>query len=428
MSYHTQQYLNAGNIIVGNVENNGYAWWHDPSLENPLLPTHYKGFIPLDIIKKGLFGWSALESKKLVATFEVPVVDEDGNPVWDLTGEHVLTQMVEVPVKSFKALGREDWVRDGVPADEEAGADAILSVQGDGYGVHQLQRLFLEDTAQIVGGTDKIGVESAGLLKWGRRGWITISIPKNIHNDASGMEFRPCLTVSTSFDGSLPSSWTRTFGIPVCDNTLDYQLVRAGDTGKFVLKHTKNSVAKIESVTQAIGLLDQQGEEMDKAFTELSKIDVSEGAFAKWLDKVIPVPDVKVAEVTVKSIQGEDMTIQKVSTNSQTIALNKRDKIMQMWDSDPRVTPFKGTKLGILQLWNTFQTHEGTVKGAKALDGNKVQARVEANMMKTLSGDFGKIDKIALDAIDEVIGDELILAGAAPKSAPAKAARTKAAN
>ena len=60
-------------------------------------------------------------------------------------------------------------------------------------------------------------------------------------------------------------------------------------------------------------------------------------------------------------------------------------------------------------------------------DKNKVQARVEANMMKTLSGDFGKIDKIALDAIDEVIGDELVLAGAAPKSAPAKVSRTRAA-
>ena len=426
MSYHSQQYLNSGKIIVGNVQNNGNAWWYNQALENPDLPTHLNGFIPIETVKARLFGWSALESKKLIATFEVPDVDDDGNQILDDEGNAII-RVIEVPVKSFKALGREDWVRNGVPDDEEKEADAILSVQGENYGVHQYQRLFLEETAKIVGGQDKVGIESAGLLKWGRRGWITISVPKSIHNDASGIEFRPCLTVSTSFDGSLPSSWTRTFGIPVCDNTLDYQLVRAGDTGKFVLKHTKNSVAKIGDVTQALGLLSQQAEEMDKAFTELSKIDVSEKAFLKWLDRMIPVPEVTIKTVTVKSIQGEDTEVQKVSTNSQTIALNKRDRLMQMWDGDVRVTPWKNTKLGVLQLWNTYNTHDATIKGVKAQEGNKVAARVEANMLKTLKqgkGSFADEDIKALTAIDEVLAEgDLVLAGAAPK----KTASTKAA-
>jgi hypothetical protein len=187
---------------------------------------------------------------------------------------------------------------------------------------------------------------------------------------------------------------------------LDYQLVRAGDTGKFVLKHTKNSVAKIGDVTQALGLLSQQAEEMDKAFTELSKIDVSEKAFLKWLDRMIPVPEVTIKTVTVKSIQGEDTEVQKVSTNSQTIALNKRDRLMQLWDGDERVTPWKNTKLGVLQLWNTFNTHDATIKGVKAQEGNKVAARVEANMLKTLKqgkGSFADEDIKALTAIDEVL-------------------------
>lgn len=425
MSYHTSQYLNSGNIMVGNTANTGNAWWYNQALENPNRPTHFKDFIPLTTVRDRLFGWSAWESNRLVAYFERPVLDDNGNSFVDDNG-HVVTKVYEVPVRSFKAIGREDWIVNGVPEDEEDGADAILHVQGKDYGVHQLQEVFITHTAQILGGADNMamGVASAGLLKWGRRAWITISVPENLTNDDSGLQFRPNLTVSTSFDSSLATSWTRTFGIPVCDNTLDYQLIKAGEKGKFVLKHTKNSAMRIKNAAEALGLLNQQADEMDHALSELINVEVPEQLFLKWLDVMVPVPEIKETVKEVKSIQGEMVEVKKVSTNGHTMAMNRRDKLVEMWDRDPRVAPWKNTKLGILQLWNTFNQHERTFKASQKFDGNRLAAKVESQQLKTLGGEYLREDAKAITAIDTLL-DELVSVGVTTPAG--KRSRTKAA-
>lgn len=422
MSYHTMQYLNSGNIMIGNVEKTGHSWWYNQALERADRPTHYAGFLPLPVVKDRLFGWTAWESNRLIAYFDQPERDDAGNIVLDSQGNPVM-KTYEVPVKSFKALGREDWVVNGVPADEEDGADAILHVQGKDYGVHQLQETFLNTTAQIVQGADNMGIVSAGLLKWGRRAWITISVPENLTNDASGMQFRPNLTVSTSFDSSLATSWTRTIGVPVCDNTLDYQLAKAGESGKFTLRHTKNSAVRIKDAIEALGLLHQQADEMDRALAELVNTEVPEAVFLKWLDKMVPVPEIKEKKVMV-SIQGEEREITKVSTNGQTMALNRREKLVEMWDFDPRVAPWKNTKLGVLQLWNTYNQHERTFKASKQFDGNRLAAKVESQQLKTLNGEYLKEDMIALNAVDALLADLISVPVVTPAG---KRSRTKAA-
>lgn len=423
MSYHSSLYLNSGNIMVGNTENTGNAWWYNQSLENPALPTHFAKFIPLTTVRDRLFGWSAWESDRLVAYFERPVLDDQGNTTLDSEG-NVVTKVYEVPVRSFKAIGREDWVVNGVPDTEEDGADAILHVQGKDYGVHQLQEVFINKTAEILQGADNmVGVVSAGLLKWGRRGWITISIPEDLINDESGLQFRPNLTVSTSFDSSLPTSFTRTFGIPVCDNTLDYQLAKSGNDGKLVIKHTKNSMQRVHNAAEVLGLLSQQADDMNKALADMVKAEVPEELFIKWLDKMIPVPEITQTIKEVKSIQGEMVQVSKTNTNSHTNAMNRRDKLVEMWDRDPRVAPWKNTKLGILQLWNTYNQHERTFKASKDFDGNRLAAKVEANQLKTLGGDFLKADLEAVNAIDEILADVISIPVTTPQG---KRSRAKA--
>ena len=413
MSYHSMQYLNSGKILVGNVAKTGHAWWYDQKLEDPNNPTHFDNFIPLELVKEKLFGWEALESTHLIATFQVPIKDDDGHYALDDNGNQIFKE-IQVPVTDYKALGRADWVEFGVPEDEESGANAILSVTSDTYSPHQLKKTFIDNTQKIIGDQNQLGVKSAGLLKWGRRGWITVELPEHIINDASGMEFRSMLTVSTSFDQSLPTSYTRTAGIPVCDNTLDWELMKAGDTGKFVIRHTKNSGAKIKDATEALGLLVQDAENYDNWLTAEVNIEVSDSAFKKWLNKMVPIPEAKTKVVKIKSIQGE-VEVEKVSTNGITIAMNKRDKLIDMYTNDPRVTPWMGTKLGIIQLWNTFQQHESTIKGVKAAEGNKVAARVESNMMKMLSGKFLQEDKRAIEELDEILSEEFSTASVAPK-------------
>jgi phage/plasmid-like protein (TIGR03299 family) len=426
MSYHDEHYLNSGQILVGCGKQ---SWWRNQKLEDPNNPTHFDGFIPLSLVQEKLFGWETLESLKLEATFQVVARDYNGQVLLiEEFGNEPFILIKKVNVKSYKALGREDWVLTGVPQGEQDGADAILSIQGETYGVHQLKKVFIQTTADIVGGSDQIGVMSAGLLKWGRRAWITVTIPEVLHSDKANFDYRPCLTVSTSFDGSLPTSWTRTYDFPVCDNTLDYQLMKAGESGKFVLKHTKNSVARIGDAKAALGLLEQQSDEMDKALAELVNVEVTEAHFQKWLNEMIPVADPKVTEKMV-SVQGEMVAAQSVSTRGQTISLNKRDKVIEMWDNDPRVAPWKNTKFGILQLWNTFQTHEASVKGKTALGGNEIQARVEANMMRVIKpsdkNSFVSQDSRAMELLESILDQDFAMAGAALPEAPAPKTRSR---
>lgn len=394
MSYHSMNYLNSGKILVGNTAKTGNAWWYDQRLEDPNNPTHFSGFIPVELVKAKLFGWEALESTKLIAYFKV--------------GD----QEIAVPVDNFKALGREDWVRDGIPEGEENGANAILSVQGKDWNPHQLRKTFIENTAKLLDGREEdLGIRTAGLLKWGRVAWMTVSVPEIMHNDNANFDYIPCLTISTSFDGSLATSWTRTLNAPVCDNTLNWELMAAGDNGKYVLKHTKNSGDRIKDVAQVIGILNEQATMMDDALNRYSAIDVTEKQFQSWLHMMVPVPDVTVKEVQV-SIQGETKTVEKVSTNAMTIALKKQERLMEMWDSDPRVAPWKGTKLGIVQLWNTFNHHEGRTYTGKGFEGNKLAAKVEQIQLKSIrdgKGSFADQDKLALEAIDRVLAESVTI-------------------
>lgn len=438
MSYHNMDYLRSGKIVVGGVAGltgidgqplaGGWrppSWWFDGMLEDPKNPTHFPDFVPMALVKDKLFGWDALESTKLFATFEVPRRDEDDNIILDDDGNAVVDEIV-IPATQFKAIGRSDWVKAGIPEDEQDGAEAILSIQANSWGVHQLRQTFIENLATMLGGENKIGITSAMELKWGRVAAMEISINEEMHNDFAGFDFRPNLVASTSFDGSMSTSYTRTTTASVCDNTLQWALREAGDTGKFVLRHTKNSASKLKEAAQVLGILTEEAETMDKVFTEFAKTEVNEEQFKKWMDAMYPVPDVKISTVVVTSVQGEQIEAQKVSTNAQNIALNKREKLIDMWDNDPRVAPWKGTKLGLMSLHNTFNHHEAATKGAKA-HGSKVAARVENNMMKVIKSQFANSDEKAILTIDsilaEVPGDILVSVGAPePKKAPAKKA------
>jgi len=439
VSYHGIQYLNR-KMKKGNAAKTGNAWWYDKSAEDPNNPSHYDGFIPLQVVRE-FFGWNAEESITMVATFrmaEPPAMDEQGNllvpatPVMDEEGEPLLDGAgrqywdYTVPVQGHKALGRSNWIAGGIPEGEEAGASKVLSVVDEDYGVHQAKAIFIDNVNDLVGGEANVGVESIGELKWGRRLFASVSIPENLMNKESGLEFRPILTICTSFDRTLATKYIRTFGVPVCDNTLNYELTRAGDKdGQFVLRHSKNSATRLGDARKVLGLLTEGAAEFDAWATDLAQAQVPEDKFLKWLDVMVPIPEIKRTMVTVKSIQGEDVQVEKVSSNAQTIALKKRDKLVEMWDKDPRVSPWKNTRLGILQLWNTYNQHEVSFKGTKAAGGDKTAARAELNMNKMIEGDFAKEDTNALRIISNIMADDEPVVVAVPDGAPTTTTKTR---
>jgi hypothetical protein len=406
------------------------SWWHDGRLENPVKPSHYAGYLPVSLVKERLLNWQALDGNVKIS-LDLDVLDPDGD------GTTYVKVPVSFPVTSYKGIVREDklralyesWWATG-QVDQDALNDVLLNMPSDEYQQHQLDQTFITETANIIGAAGgELGITSALILRGGRVASMEISIPEELHDDSTGFNFRPNLVVSTSFNGTLPTSWTRTITATVCDNTLQYALQQAGDTGKYKIRHTKNSLVHIRDAVQALGLIHQQADVFTDTLRSWNETEVTEKQFNKWLDELYPVPDAKIEMVTMLSETGEKMQREKVKTNSQSLVLNKRDRLIQMWDSDPRVIgpegQWKHSKLAIAQLFNTFQHHEQMVKGVKNLGGNKLQARVETNAFKVLKADrngeseFAKADRLAMEKLDLILAaDEHVASVQVPVGAP----------
>lgn len=340
MSYHDQYYLNAGHILVGGVQGlkdrltgealeGGWrrpAWWYNPRLEDVLNPTHFPGYLPISLIKEKLFGWTALESAKIVAHVEI-----DG-------------KMVEINCGNYKAIIRGDRVWEDVPHDDDGNPvgnignpESVLSIMSNEYGTHQPQELFINMTSELLQGSDNIGATGAGLLKWGRVCYMEVSIPQTMHNDRAGFDYRPNLLIYTSFDGSLKTTLARTITATVCDNTLQIAASEAKRAGTaLTIGHTRLSSDRMPEARQVLGIIEQESDDFNTLLDEWAATPVSTKQFEAWLDEVLPVPEVKV-------IDG------KAKTNSQTIVLNKREAIGDLYYTDERAATWVGTKLGVRQ-------------------------------------------------------------------------------
>ena len=72
------------------------------------------------------------------------------------------------------------------------------------------------------------------------------------------------------------------------------------------------------------------------------------------------------------------------------MADTKRDTLKKLYAYDPRVAPWAGTAHGVLQAVNTFEHHEGIVRGS---------TRAERNMLRTIAGDFAALDRSSWDTL-----------------------------
>jgi len=153
----------------------------------------------------------------------------------------------------------------------------------------------------------------------------------------------------------------------VCDNTRELALCETGQ--EFKVKHSRNSHAQLGPARQALAMVHTLAEDFAQEVARLCQMEVTQSQWAAFLDAHIP----RVHATTGLPLAGR----------SQTIADTKRDSLTTLYASDPRVSPWAGTAHGVLQAVNTYQHHEGVVRGERA----------ERNGLKTITGDFGRLDR-----------------------------------
>ena len=108
-------------------------------------------------------------------------------------------------------------------SDDTSGA--VLGIFGPGYTRHQYREWLLTTVADLL--DDDLAISSAGLLRGGAVAWVEVSRPDTI-TTLEGVAFRPNLLATTSFDGSISTTYKRTVTDTVCDNTRACALAEKG--------------------------------------------------------------------------------------------------------------------------------------------------------------------------------------------------------
>ncbi len=124
-------------------------------------------------------------------------------------------------------------------------------------------------------------------------------------------------------------------------------------------------------------------EDFAREVAKLCRVEVTQTQWEAFLDAHIP---------RVQSTTGLPLT-----GRSQTMADAKRDSFTTLYASDPRVASWAGTAHGVLQAVNTYEHHEGVIRGERA----------ERNGLKTITGDFGRLDRTTWKTLTTVLEQPL---------------------
>lgn len=225
---------------------------------------------------------------------------------------------------------------------------APLAVVGKDYGVHQYAPTLLEMGLPIA---------AAGILREGRNAWVQYGTADGEIVTADNVQAVTKLLCVTSADASMATQMRYVTTLAVCDNTLAWALGEGADTAQRV-RHTRLSVARVEDMRRAFGLIPDIAAQTAAAITNQTRQEVTAAQVNQLLDRLLP-----------QSAPGAE------PGRSRTIAANKRHQITRryrgMW------ADYTGTAFGILQAIDT----------ASRWDFKKTGDKQEANMRKVIGGE-----------------------------------------
>lgn len=327
MSTETLTHLNT-QVLIGYTEQRGHAW-HYKKDEQGDEPNHYTGPIPVDDVRRRLFSWHAV-------SMPMHITAPDGT-------QH------EVPNR--QAIVRDDtW--------------QVLGVPSKSYQPHQYDEWLVTQVANLL--DDDLSIGTAGLLKGGAVAWVQVEMPDNM--TAAGVEFRPHLLATTSFNGEVATLYKRTCTIVVCDNTRSAALRE--HSNEFRVKHTSQSLMRLGDARQALDIVHEMGESFAAEIEQLMAQSMSDRQFDRFLNLLSPADE-------------------SDSKQAQTRAENMRHTLRQMWQTDVRCAPFRNTVFGAVQTANTWRQHIKPTRNGRSL--------IERTMLDTMTGVTELADRQVLD-------------------------------
>jgi phage/plasmid-like protein (TIGR03299 family) len=307
-------------------------------------------------VERRLFHWHAQSRPLAVETpadlDDMTHLSEDGAPVrW-------------AAVAGKQAICRSDR-RDG----------SVMGIFGDGYAMHQYREWLLTTVANLL--DDNLSISSAGLLRDGAVAWVEVSVPESI-TTPEGVTFRPNLLATTSFDGSISTTFKRTVTDVVCDNTRELALSEKGQQHK--VKHSRHSNLRITEARDALAMVHTLADDFAAEIARLCATAVTDRQWSQFLDAHVPQLDAK--------------TGLPLTGRSLTAAQTKRTVLDRLYRYDQRVAPWAGTAHGVIQAVNTYEHHESVVRGS---------GRGERNMLRAATGGIGVLDRASWGSLELIL-------------------------
>jgi phage/plasmid-like protein (TIGR03299 family) len=333
MSTETSQWLNQ-NCLIGMTDKRGNAW-HYKASDQGAEPNHYTGAIPIEDVRRRLFHWEAEKQPMFV---------------------QVADSMYET-VPNRVAIVRSDTKQ-------------VLGVVSPSYEPHQYDEWLLTSVSNIL--DDDLVIGSAGLLKEGSIAWVQIEMPENCK--VADVEFRPNLLATTSFNGSIATTYKRTVTVVVCDNTRNSALKESGQ--EISIRHTSKSMMRLGDARSALNIVHRMAEDFEKELETLLAMKVTDNQFTNFVDRHVPIND-------------------EESQQAISRATNTRFEFQQLWQNDMRVAPWRGTAFGVLQAVNTHRQHMRPTRGDTLV--------VERTMVDSLTGKTEVHDKKATALLQSIL-------------------------
>jgi phage/plasmid-like protein (TIGR03299 family) len=356
MSQESSQWLNQ-NVLIGQTAKRGSAWHYRASDQGD-EPNHYPGFIPVEDLKRRLFGFEPVEAKAAYLVGPIPSgeVDEFVNRYTVIDGEWY--QITIDP--DHKAI---------IPSD---GDQIVFGYHGKDYVPHSYGKWLVDNVSTLLDAD--LGVTSAGLLRRRAQAWVEVSVEDVVHTP-EGFPFRPNLLAFTSLDQSLATTYKRTVNAVVCDNTLALRVFEPGETVR--IKHTAGSELRIAEAREVLSLLYKTADEFAAEIKRLCEVQVTEQQWQDVLGALFPVPEEE--------------------GRAKTFRQNRHDKLDDLYHAHEWVSPWQGTAFGVVQCVNTYFQHHKTVRTSNG------GGRVERNLINTLGTQIERLDRQVLDALDLVL-------------------------
>lgn len=334
MSRESYEWLNR-NILIGYTERKGNAWHYKEDLQGD-EPNHYVGPIPMEDVERRLINFEFVEGEVLYRLPDGRIIESSEKR------KGMITSDTNEDLGSFKS----------------------------GYQGHGYKEWLLENIALVLDdASDELGIGSAGLLRKRAVMFVSIEVPENIVTP-EGVEFRPNLLGTTSFDGTSATRFKRVRTDVVCDNTRDMALAEIGQ--EFKAKHTKNSGFKIHDARQALQIVHTMADDFAAEIAELTSRRVTDTQFEALLTKLVPIND-------------------ELSKVAMTRGERKREELLALWRNDERVSPWRGTAFGAVQAFNTWNQHFASIRGETT--------RGIRNMENVLNGTLREGDTLVLETL-----------------------------